>query len=216
MWAWLTHLEHQWRSLAWRPWLDTFTSEYKVLRHDPRGCGLSDRTAGDLSFETWVRDLECVVERGRLPAVCLVGTCWGGPIAIEYAVRHPERVSRLILLRQHMHAAYCSGTLRPDASGEGADMERLSRGSGGVRRTTTSCGYGLELSAWRVAGPYTLLVRSAAGRDLRRYCHPTCFDIGRNIDVREAARKIKCPVLIVHPERDRSVANRRGPIACGL
>src|SRR5712664_3688486 len=43
--TWLTHLEHQWRSLAWRPWLDAFTSEHKVLRYDSRGCGLSDRPA---------------------------------------------------------------------------------------------------------------------------------------------------------------------------
>jgi pimeloyl-ACP methyl ester carboxylesterase len=72
--TWLTHLEHQWQSLAWRPWLDAFTSEHKVLRHDSRGCGLSDRSTKDLSFETWVRDLECVVEQptsGDFP--------WWGP-----------------------------------------------------------------------------------------------------------------------------------------
>src|SRR5690242_13237164 len=39
--TWLTHLEHQWRSIAWRPWLDIFTRDYKLLRHDSRGCGLS-------------------------------------------------------------------------------------------------------------------------------------------------------------------------------
>jgi hypothetical protein len=55
--SWLTHLEHQWRCLAWRPWLDAFASEHKTLRHDSRGCGLSDRTTKNLSFETWVRDL---------------------------------------------------------------------------------------------------------------------------------------------------------------
>src|SRR2546421_5114571 len=65
--TWLTHLEHQWRSLAWRPWLDAFTSEHKVLRHDSRGCGLSDRNAGNLSFETWVHDLECVVDAAEFP-----------------------------------------------------------------------------------------------------------------------------------------------------
>ena len=51
--TWLTHLEHQWRSLAWRPWLDAFTREHKVLRHDSRGCGLSDRDAD----ESFIRDL---------------------------------------------------------------------------------------------------------------------------------------------------------------
>ena len=67
--TWLTHLEHQWRSLAWRPWLDAFTREHRVLRYDSRGCGLSDRDAGDLSFETWLRDFERVIE-----AAARVGT----------------------------------------------------------------------------------------------------------------------------------------------
>ena len=64
--TWLTHLEHQWRSLAWRPWLDIFSREHKLLRHDSRGCGLSDRDVSDLSFETWVRDLEWVVEAASI------------------------------------------------------------------------------------------------------------------------------------------------------
>jgi hypothetical protein len=52
--TWLTHLEHQWRSLAWRPWLEAFNA-FTVLRHDSRGCGLSDRATDKLSFENWVR-----------------------------------------------------------------------------------------------------------------------------------------------------------------
>ena len=105
--TWLTHLEHQWRSLAWRPWLDAFTAEHKVLRYDPRGCGLSDRTTLDLSFETWVRDFECVVEAAGFRKFALVATCWGGPVAIEYAVRHPDRVSHLVL-----YGTYARGRLR--------------------------------------------------------------------------------------------------------
>jgi pimeloyl-ACP methyl ester carboxylesterase len=77
--TWLTHLEHQWRSLAWRPWLDAFTAEYKVLRHDSRGCGLSDRDARNLSFETWVRDLECVIEAADFRRFAMVGPAGAAP-----------------------------------------------------------------------------------------------------------------------------------------
>jgi len=118
--TWVTHLEHQWRSLAWRPWLDAFTSEHKVLRHDSRGCGLSDRTTKNLSFESWVRDLECVVEAADFRHFALVGTCWGGPIAIEYAVRHPERVSRLVL-----YGTYAQGRLRRTCSPSEVDEARI-------------------------------------------------------------------------------------------
>src|ERR1700685_105475 len=94
--TWLTHLEHQWRSLAWRPWLEAVAA-FTVLRHDSRGCGLSDRDTDKLSFENWVSDLARVVDAAGFDRFPLVGTCWGGPVAIAYAARHPERVSHLVL-----------------------------------------------------------------------------------------------------------------------
>lgn len=95
--TWLTHLEHQWRSLAWRPWLDAFSRGRNLLRYDARGCGLSDRDTSDLSFDNWVSDFECVIDAAAFGRFDLLATCWGGPIAITYAARHPERVNRLIL-----------------------------------------------------------------------------------------------------------------------
>src|SRR5215475_1293570 len=95
--TWLTHLEHQWRSLAWRPWLEAFVHDHKLLRYDARGCGLSDRDAPDLSFENWVRDLASVIDAAGFDRFAILATCWGGPVAIEYAARHPQRVSHLIL-----------------------------------------------------------------------------------------------------------------------
>jgi len=77
--TWLTHLEHQWRSLAWRPWLDAFSPGHKLLRYDSRGCGLSDRDVSDLSFESWVRDFECVIDAAGLRQFDLLATCQGGP-----------------------------------------------------------------------------------------------------------------------------------------
>jgi pimeloyl-ACP methyl ester carboxylesterase len=152
--TWLTHLEHQWCSLAWRPWLDIFTRDYKVLRHDSRGCGLSDRDASNLSFETWVRDLECVIEAANLQRFAMVGTCWGGPIAIEYAARHPERVSRLVL-----YGTYALGRMRrPDSP---IDKEK-----GRVLLDLTRLGWGREhhefvqvwASRFRPAGPRNICV----------------------------------------------------------
>jgi len=80
--TWLTHLEHQWRSLAWRPWLDAFR-DFTVLRHDSRGCGLSDRHTDRLSFENWVADLARVINAAGFRRFPIVATCWGGPVAIE-------------------------------------------------------------------------------------------------------------------------------------
>src|SRR5664280_1753472 len=79
--TWLMHLEHQWRSPTWQPWLEAFSRGHKLLRYDSRGCGLSDREADDLSFEAWVRDFECVTDAASFQRFDLLAKCWGGSIA---------------------------------------------------------------------------------------------------------------------------------------
>jgi len=199
--SWLTHLEHQWRSMAWRPWLDAFTRTHKVLRHDSRGCGLSDRDASNLSFETWVRDLECVVEAAGFQRFALVATCWGGPVAIEYAARHPERVSRLVL-----YGTYAVGQLR--RSSRSKDTLERAR----VMLDLTRLGWGQEnhafLQVWASRfqpGGSLEHLRSWSDQQRAATCAETAvqlLEIGYDVDVRQAARNVKCPVLIVHPERD--------------
>ena len=60
--TWLTHLDLDWESPVWRHWLATLGERHTVVRYDERGCGLSDPEAGDPSLETWVADLEAVVD----------------------------------------------------------------------------------------------------------------------------------------------------------
>jgi pimeloyl-ACP methyl ester carboxylesterase/DNA-binding CsgD family transcriptional regulator len=206
--TWLTHLEHQWRSLAWRPWLDAFTREYKVLRLDSRGCGLSDRDAPNLSFETWVRDLECVVDAAGFRRFAVVGTCWGGPVAVEYAARHPERVSHLIL-----YGTYARGRLR---RGTPADEMEKAR----VLLDLTGLGWGKEnhafLQVWasRFQPGGTLdHLRSWCDQQRAATSAETAvrlLRIGWNVDVTESARKVKCPALVVHPDRDVVVPIEEG------
>jgi pimeloyl-ACP methyl ester carboxylesterase len=95
--SWLTHLRFQRRSVAWQPWLEALTERYRLVRYDPRGCGMSDRKVGDISFDAWIRDLEALVRHLRLDHFSLVGTCHGGAVAIDFAARHPHRVSQLVL-----------------------------------------------------------------------------------------------------------------------
>ena len=67
------------------------------VRYDERGCGLSDWQVPELTFESWVRDLETVVDTLGLDRFDLLGISQGGPVAVRYAAQHPERVSHLIL-----------------------------------------------------------------------------------------------------------------------
>ena len=94
---WLSHLEFDWSSPIWRPWLQELSRHHRLVRYDERGCGLSDWDVDEFSVEAWVRDLETVVDALSLERFALLGLSQGGPVAISYAVRHPERVSHLIL-----------------------------------------------------------------------------------------------------------------------
>ncbi len=95
---WLSHLDYDWESPIWQHWLRELSSRFQVLRYDERGCGLSDWNIERFAFDDWVEDLETVVDAAGLDRFPLLGISQGGPVAIAYAVRHPERVSHLVLL----------------------------------------------------------------------------------------------------------------------
>jgi pimeloyl-ACP methyl ester carboxylesterase/DNA-binding CsgD family transcriptional regulator len=95
--TWLAHLELDWESPVWRHWLTRLGERHTVVRYDERGCGLSDTNLGDLSVETWVGDVEAVVDAAGLERFALLGVSQGAAVAIAYAARHPDRVSDLVL-----------------------------------------------------------------------------------------------------------------------
>ncbi len=76
---------------------DQIAANWHVAQYDPRGTGLSDRNVEDFSLEARILDLEAVVDKLGLERFTLHGIGWGGPVVITYAVRHPERVSHVIL-----------------------------------------------------------------------------------------------------------------------
>lgn len=95
---WLTHLEQDLDSPVWRHWIRFFSAHFRFVRFDERGCGMSDWNPGGLSLERWVNDLEAVVDAAKpSEPVALLGISQGAAICIAYAVRHPERVSHLVL-----------------------------------------------------------------------------------------------------------------------
>ncbi len=94
---WLNHLEYDWESPVWRHLFHELTSDRTLIRYDGRGNGLSDWDVDDISFDAFVQDLETVVDAAGVERFPLLGISQGCAVSIAYAVRHPERVSRLIL-----------------------------------------------------------------------------------------------------------------------
>ena len=198
--SWLTHLEYQWRSVAWQPWLEVLSQRYALIRYDPRGCGLSDRDVADLSFDTWVRDLDAVVEALKLDRFSLIGICQGGAVAIAYAGGHPDRVTHLAL-----YGTYARGRnrrsappLEPEKAKVMLDMLRL--------------GWGQEDHAF-MRSFATQFQPEGTLEHLRSWCELQAKATSANnaaaltrimfdIDITEAAAHIVCPTLVAHPDRD--------------
>lgn len=108
--TWLTHLQYDLESPVWSHWLRFLGGSFRYIRYDERGCGMSERNVPDLGARHWLGDLERVVDAARIerPFV-LLGISQGASTAIRYAVRHPERVSHLVL-----YGGYAVGGMRSE------------------------------------------------------------------------------------------------------
>ena len=91
------HLDLDWDSPIWRPWLSFLSRRHTLIRYDFRGCGLSDREGVEFSLEKQVEDLEAVADAAGLDQFALFAMQGGGPKASVFTARHPHRVTRLIL-----------------------------------------------------------------------------------------------------------------------
>ena len=115
---WMTDLDYDRQSPVWRHWVKELSRGHALVRYDERGCGLSDRQFdGAPTLDTYVGDLAAVEDTAGLERFALFGVSGGGPTAIEYAVRNPERVSHLILYGIYRAAA--TGAARERRSSRG-------------------------------------------------------------------------------------------------
>jgi pimeloyl-ACP methyl ester carboxylesterase len=132
---WMTHLELDAQGPIWRHWIAELSRDRRLLRYDQRGNGLSDWRA-PFSFEAYVADLEAVVDAAGMDRFDLLGLSQGASVAVAYAVRHPERVRRLVLL-----GGFARGWARASSPEEAARREAM--------LTLTREGWDLDNPAFR-------------------------------------------------------------------
>jgi pimeloyl-ACP methyl ester carboxylesterase len=200
---WLTHLDLEWSSPIWSHWIDGLSGRHRLVRYDERGCGLSDWDVRDFAFDAWVDDLELVVDAAGLDRFPLLGVSQGGAVAIAYAVRHPERVSHLVL-----SGAYCRGRLARARTADELEEAALDLQLGRI--------------GWRRDDPtYRQVFASQflpdgdralwdAFNDLQRATTSTenvvrFLDVFAHIDVSALAPLVRCPTLILHARDDLRV-----------
>jgi pimeloyl-ACP methyl ester carboxylesterase/DNA-binding CsgD family transcriptional regulator len=123
---WLTHLEYEWESPVWKHWIQFFSGHTRFVRYDERGCGMSDRRVGSLNVDQWTEDLESIIAAAQPEGpVTLLGISQGATACINYAVRHPEKVARMILYGGYAHGSFRRGT--PESQGAHRAMIELAR-----------------------------------------------------------------------------------------
>jgi pimeloyl-ACP methyl ester carboxylesterase len=200
---WLNHLEFDWNSPVWRHWLRELSRDHTLVRYDERGCGLSDWSASDMSVDAWVRDLEAVVDALGLARFPLLGISQGAPIAIAYAVRHPERVSHLVLYGGYLRGRLHRG-LSPKEMDERDLMIRMVRVGWGqdhpaFRQVFTTL-FIPDADREQIAWFNELQRVSATPENAARMLE--AFD---RIDVRALAPQVQVPTLVLHGKGDLRV-----------
>ena len=104
--CWLSHLQYDWESPVWRHFLEALGTIATVVRYDERGHGLSDWDVEDYQLEARIGDLEAVADDAGFDRFAVMAMSQGGPPSIAYAVRHPERVSRLLFYSSYAAALH--------------------------------------------------------------------------------------------------------------
>jgi pimeloyl-ACP methyl ester carboxylesterase len=203
---WLNHLQHDWDNPVWGPMLRGLAAEHTLIRCDARGNGLSDWEVADISFDAWVSDLETVVEAVGAKRFALLGVSQSCSVSIAYAVRHPERVSRLIL-----YGGFALGAcLRSPAARERHKaMATLVRLEWGADNPIIRQIFGTEFvpdapkDLFDSFNEWQRLVTS--GECAARY-----LLTAGEIDVRDLLPKVAVPTLVMHRRGDMRVPFEEG------
>jgi class 3 adenylate cyclase/pimeloyl-ACP methyl ester carboxylesterase len=212
---WMTHLEFDLESPVWRHFYRELSCDNAFYRYDARGNGLSDREVADVKFEDFVDDLEAVVDAAGIERFALLGISQGCAVSVAYAVRHPERVSHLIL-----HGGFPVGW-KKRARTE-ADMQ-----AGEAMVTLMRLGWGQENPAFRQMFTSQFIPGASKEQadwfnEFQRICSsPT--DAARNLsangeaDVTALLPQVKVPTLVMHARHDARVPFESGRrLAAGI
>lgn len=204
---WLSHLEYDWTSPIWGRSFDMLSRYRTFVRYDERGCGMSDWDVPDLSLAAFVSDLEAVVDQLGLTRFPLLGISQGSAVSIEYAVRHPDKVSALILF-----GGYAAGWRHL------ADAEEQARREAVIK--LTEVGWGTDTPAYRHIFSQTFMPE-AGPRDLawfdefqRLTTSPENAarfqEAFGQIDVRHRLAQVQVPTLVLHARFDQRIPVAQG------
>ncbi|HEY5641011.1 MAG TPA: adenylate/guanylate cyclase domain-containing protein [Dehalococcoidia bacterium] len=165
----------------------------KVVRHDFRGVGLSQRGARSYIADRMVEDIEAVVAAAGLDRFSLYGPVLSSPLAIAYAARHPDQIERLILRTVVSRGVDVMPRENFDAllalvRGNWETASQVLADFGGVRSAEPTLGIRLG----------QLIRQNAEADDVAAML----TDLYETVDVVDLLPEVECPTLILHDRTD--------------
>jgi pimeloyl-ACP methyl ester carboxylesterase len=203
---WMNHLEYDWESPIWRHVFRGLSRGHTLVRYDARGNGMSDWDVDALSLDAWVTDLETVVDAVGIERFPLLVISQGGPVAVAYSVRRPERVSHLIL-----YGAFALGG-KKRAPAEKEMREAMA--------TLMRLGWGADNASFRQM--FTSRFIPGGTHEQAEYFNelqlkttsPECaaryFDVVGDFDISDVLSEVKAPTLVMHVRDDQIVPFEAG------
>jgi pimeloyl-ACP methyl ester carboxylesterase/DNA-binding CsgD family transcriptional regulator len=212
--TWISHVEHDWESPVMSHVVAEMARRHRLVSYDCRGVGMSERDVADMSFDAWIRDLEAVADAARLERFALWGISGAPAVAIAYAVRHPQRVSHLVLC-----GGFCRGRLRRTESPAVIEKAR-------VMLELIEQGWGVEEPAFRQVFT-SLMVPGGTAEQWRWFTEKMrtatsprnaqrMLRLWQEIDVCDLARQVRCPTLVLHARHDAIVPYEEGQLMASL
>ena len=207
---WLTHLEYEWDSPLWKHWIQFFSERCRFVRYDERGCGMSEWQSGALSLDIRAGDLESVIDAAQ-PAgpVTLLGISQGAATCIHYAIRHPERVARMILYGSYARGASRRGAPTAERAFRAMiDLARVAWGKDNptFRQVFTSRfipGGTHEQVQWF----NDLCLKTATGEIVA-----DLFEARAVVDISASLGEVRTPTLVLHARDDEVIPIAEGRI----
>ena len=206
---WLNHLEFDFESPIWRGWIKEIAADFRLIRYDERGNGLSDWDTPELSLDAFVDDLACVVDAAGVKKFDLLAISQGAAVAIAYSLKYPERIRRIVLLGGYA----CGWRAR-------GDNEEIARRE--AMLTLTELGWGRDNPAYRQI--FTSFYIPGANAEQtgwfnelqRRSTSPEIavklMRVLSAIDVRPLLESVRHPTLVLHARGDQAIPFEQGEI----
>jgi pimeloyl-ACP methyl ester carboxylesterase len=198
---WMNHVEYDWESSAFRHFYLSLGRDFAFLRYDARGNGMSDWDVDDISLDAWVTDLETVADDAGLDRFPLLGLSQGCAISVAFAVRHPQRVSQLVLYGGFARGAYRRAT------------NELELQKAKALATLIRTGWGEDTPAFRQLFS-SLFMPGGTPEQLQKFaerqrkttsaeCAYRYFETTRNLDITELLPQVAVPTLVMHKRDDQ-------------